>query len=75
MNELLHLIMRRKIDPIWDQLLYIQNFDQSKSFDLYNFDFKYDIESKYEEFERAKVEILILNGEIPRASSDFVPLP
>lgn len=68
------LMMKRKIDPIWSQILYIQNFHSSKNYDLQHYEFKYSFDSKYDEFDKARTEIMILNGEIARASSDFVPM-
>lgn len=28
------LMMKRKIDPIWSQILYIQNFNSNKNYEL-----------------------------------------
>ncbi|CAK56757.1 unnamed protein product (macronuclear) [Paramecium tetraurelia] len=68
------LMMKRKIDPIWSQILYIQNFNSNKNYELQHYEFKHSFDSKYPEFDLARIEILILNGEIARASSDFVPM-
>lgn len=73
-NEFLILMTKRRIDPIWNTVLYIQTMITAKNFTLYHVDFNYEVESERLQFFRAKTEILVLSGEISRAASDYVSI-
>ena len=73
-GDLLQLMMKRKIDPIWQKILYIQNFYNFRNPNLFFHDFKLVYAEKDENFIKAKKEIMILNGEIARASSEYVTI-
>jgi len=69
------LLVKRKIDPIWKNIQYIQNSMRTKKVmhTLQRVYFVYDREKENPLFERALREVRFLNGEIFKASEDYIP--
>ncbi|KAL4435112.1 hypothetical protein ABPG74_003605 [Tetrahymena malaccensis] len=75
-SDFLTLMMKRKIDPIWSNVHYIQNIIKVKKnkFQYQHYFFIYEDVKDDELFYRAFKDIQILNGEISSVSSEFVPI-
>eukprot|EP01016_Furgasonia_blochmanni_P014300 TRINITY_DN1746_c0_g1_i3.p1 TRINITY_DN1746_c0_g1~~TRINITY_DN1746_c0_g1_i3.p1 ORF type:complete len:420 (-),score=80.08 TRINITY_DN1746_c0_g1_i3:176-1435(-) len=72
--ELTSLLFKRKIDPVWNKIQYIQAFIKSKRgfVDLTRVYFNQDEVFRDPLYNRAVNEVNIINGEVPIASSDYV---
>ncbi|EAS01541.2 hypothetical protein TTHERM_00899400 (macronuclear) [Tetrahymena thermophila SB210] len=72
--EFLNLMMKRKIDPVWSSILFIQNYMKVKrrNMEYIKVKFRYEEDQWHPLFNRALNEIQIINGEISQASQDYI---
>lgn len=71
------MITKRKQDPSWKEIQFLQLFIKTKKFpyEILKIKFKWSHEIKNEDlYKRAQIDISIANGDIPFSSADYIAL-
>jgi hypothetical protein len=69
-------MMKRKTDPVWNTIQFVQNYvvPRRQNFELITVQFEWTRYKWRRNWDRARIEMLYLNGDISKASEDYIPL-